>query len=84
MIAVPIALILKGLKATKGKNGAQIEVEAKAHEMLAAFATLTESKQITLPELEKLMEDAGLEIALQKMAEKMRPQLNNHLLHVLR
>lgn len=79
MIAVPIALILKGLKATKGKNAAQIEVEAKAHELLMA-RNLTE---ITLADLEKLMEEAGLEIALQKMAEKMRPQLNNHLLHVL-
>lgn len=68
MITVPLAKVLDLLKATKGKSPDQIEVEAEVRAMLAA----RKIERLTQAELEALYEEAGMSVALLKLAAKMK------------
>lgn len=68
MIAVPVSAILKGLAKAKGKSRDQIEVESEVRLLLSK----RKLPEITEAELEALFEEAGMEVALRAVAERMK------------
>lgn len=68
MIPVPVSALLVQLAKTKGKSPDQLEVESEVRLLLAKRAL----PDITEPELEALYEQAGMEVALRAVAERMK------------
>lgn len=70
MIAVPVAAIMARLETTKGKSGAQIEVERE----LKAILDKRKIQSVTEDELAALFEEAAVEVAFRAVTAKMRSE----------